>query len=259
MDVTNLFFENLYSSRKSNYIHKFGYCDDVDTGLIDTIWTLGGEYTFTTVPQPYYISSSSVNDTQLIEGELILLNSTGQYVRYIYNVQLNGQNPVQIPTLNNWDVVASNRAYNKTDNTLEGQVFIFENDTLSGGVPQNITKIRSHIRINREQTEQAVYTLPEIDSNGQLIAFGELYSWSASAVRNRDTSGVLDLLVQNRNFVPRVQSTRALSSNFMSSQIYGENTPLIVEPGADIYINVSDVSTNNVEIEAEFTLKLVDL
>lgn len=260
IDVTNLFFKYTQSNRKQDFVHKFGFNSDVDSGNIDTVWSLGGEYIFTTTAQAYYISSSDAADTQEIEGELILINAEGRYQRYIYTINLQGQTKVQITTPNNWDVIASNRAYNNNANALAGTVYVYEDSALTGGVPDDLSKVRSVIEQSRGQTEQAVYTVPEYLEDGRKVAFAEVYNWQASAIRNNNvTVGAFDLKVAEKNKVPLVKSSKGLSNRYVSGQDFGENTPLVVEPGSDIFVNASDLDANNVEVQANFTVKLVIL
>lgn len=257
VDVTNIFINCSNSNRKQDYIHKFGINPDVDSGSNESIWTLGDQYIFTTTPQPYYISSSSASDVVEIEGELILMNSEGRYQRHIYNVLLQGQSKVLIPTPNNWDVVASNRTYNNNGTTLLGDVYVYEDTVLTDGVPNDLSKVRSHISQGRNQTEQAVYTVPEYIEDRRKVIFAELYEWSATAIRNKTASAIVDLRVAPFGKVSRVQGTRGLGNQFISRQVFGENTPLIIQPASDVYLQVSESSINDVAVEGEFTIKLV--
>lgn len=258
VDVTNLFLEHTSSDRKQDYIHKFGLNIDVDTDTFETIWTLGDIYIFTETPQNYYISSSSATDvTQEIVVETIGINTEGKYQRETNSVIVDGQNKVIIPT--DFLCIASNRAFNNSNTPLIGDIYIYEDTTITGGVPDDLSKVRSVISATREQTEQAVYTVPEITENGNLVAFAELYRWNCSAITNKDASGLSDLIVAPKDKVKRVQSSRGLSNSYESGQDFGENTPLIIQPGSDISVQVYDVSVNNTAVQAGFTIKLVIL
>lgn len=259
VDVTNIFLKYTSSDRKQQYVHKFGLNPDIDSGGNETIWTLGDTYIFTTTPTDYYISSSSASDTLEIKGELIVVNTEGRYARHIYEIILQGQTPVKIPTPNDWLVVASNRAFNNNGVPLTGTVYIYEDTTVTEGVPNDLSTVRSVVSQGVEQTEQAVYTVPEFLEDGRKVIFAELYRWEGSAIRGRDTVGIFDLFVAERGKVPKVKGTRGLSTYYVSGQDFGENTPLIIEPGSDIYIQASEIDVNNTTVEANFTLKLVIL
>lgn len=259
IDVTNLFIKYSHSNRKQNYIHKFGMNHDIDSGLIETIWTLGDKYVFTETPQPYYISSSNNLDNQIIRGEVLVVRPDGKYQRHYYEVSLQGNTPVQIPTLNGYNCVASNRAYNADSSELLGDVYIYENTATSNGVPTDLSKVRSVIEQGREQTEQAVYTVPEYDELGRTVYAAEIYSWSSSAIRNRSTAGVVDLKVAPKGGTLRVQSTGALSDNFITEKVFGENTPLMVGSGSDVSLEVSELSLSNVAVTGSFLINLIVL
>lgn len=259
IDVTNIFLNYSHSTRKQDYIHKFGINPEIDIGGSESIWSLGDQYIFTTTPQPYYISSSNAGDGLEIEGELILINDEGRYERFIYNITLQGQTKLLIPTPNGWNVVASNRAFNNSVIPLSGDVYVYEDTTLTGGVPDNLSNVRSIITQGREQTEQAVYTVPEYLEDGRKVIFAEFYRWYASAIRNRTTTGIIDLRIAPKSKVARVQGTRGLSNQYISGQNFGENTPLIVQPASDIYLQASEISVNNVSVEGDFVIKLVVL
>jgi len=257
VDVSNIFMEHTASDKKQEYIHKFGINNDIGIDGNETVWTLGDTYIFTTTPQPYVISSSNANDIVEIQGEVIIIDDGGRYRVINYSVNIQGQAKVAIPTPNGWLCVASNRAFNANGSPLLGDVYIYEDTVVTGGVPQVLSKVRSIIEQSREQTEQCVLTVPEFTESGQLIVFAELYQWNVAMIKVKDSSGKADLIVANKGKVPRIQSTRGISNNYSSGQIYGENTPLIIDTGSDVYVQVSEITANDVAIQAGFTIKYV--
>ena len=136
-------------------------------------------------------------------------------------------------------------------------MYVYEDGTVTGGVPNDLGLVRSVIAQGREQTEQAVFTVPEYLEDGRKVIFGELYKWDGSAIRGRDTIGIFDLKVAERNKVAKVKSTRGLSTSYVSGQDFGENTPLSIAPGSDIFIQASEIDVNNTTVEADFLIKLV--
>jgi len=257
IDVTNIFIEHTKSDRKQDYILKFGINPDVDALQREAIWPLGDRYIFTTIPQDYFISSSNVDDISVIRGEVIVINNEGRYQRDIYEVQLNGNTPVKIPTTNNYLCIASNRAFNNSSSALQGNVYIYENTPVSGGIPIDLGKVRSYIRIYKEQTEQAIYTVPEFLEDGRQVLLAELYRWSGELMNKQAVSGLLSLYVAPKDKVPRVQGNLGLSASVASKYDFGENTPLEIQGGSDIYIEASDLTANDVQIQASFVLRLV--
>lgn len=258
IDITNFYINYTLSNRKQDYILKWGVNPDIDTGSIETVWDLGDEYIFTQTAQNYYISSSNNSDTtQTIEVELIILHTDGRYKREIIEVQINGNTKTLITA--SGLAIASNRALNISTDVLLGDIYIYEDTTVTAGVPDDLTKVRSMIITGKEQTQQAVYTVPEILEDNRKIVYAELYKWDISAIQNKTTSGLVELIISEKNKTARVQDSDALTESRKSGNIFGENTPLIVQPGSDIFINVSNLTVSDVAVKAGFTIKLVVL
>lgn len=241
---------------------KWGVVPSVNTGEVSAVHDLGDVYIFTTTPQPYYISSSSVNDSVSVEVELIILDGI-YYRRDIQTVILDGQNPVKIPTYNNLNVVAINRAFNSNSVDLQGVVYIYEEaaiaDGITGGVPDDLSFARAAILVGKNQTQQAVYTVPELTELGQRVIRANIFNWNAIAIRNRTVSGIVELKVAKKGKISRVQATDGLSEGLKSGDNFGENTPLEVDAGSDVYVEVSELTTNDIAVKAGFTVELVVL
>jgi len=258
VDVTNIFLKYTYSDKEQNYINKFGLNPDIDSGESETVWTLGGQYIFTETPRSYYISSGSAADVgQVIEVETIGLTAEGRYQREITEVVLNGNVKTLIPTT--LLCVASNRAFNTSNAPIQGTVYIYEDGAVTGGVPDDLTTVRSVLAVGKEQTEQAVYTVPEFLEDGRKVVSADLYKWDVKLIRNRSASGIAGLYVANRGQVARIRDIDGLSDSTVAGNNFGKDTPLSIEAGADIYLQASEVSANDVAVSGRFTLKLIVL
>lgn len=260
VDLTNIFFEHTQSSIDSYYNHKWGNNPDIDTGNKETIWDGQDEYIFTTTPQDYYLSSSSASDVgNKIVGELRGVRTDGSTIRQPYEVLTNGQNKVLIPI--DFVADASNRARNKTEpaKPLLGNLYVYEDTAIVGGVPVDLSKVRSIIPIGVESTRQAVESFPEYIETGQRVAYVKLYKWSATAIRNRSTSGLAELVVAEKGQTPIVIDNDGFSEDTKAGRSYGDRTPLIIQAGSDVYINISELSVNSVSMIGGFTTKLVVL
>jgi hypothetical protein len=189
--------------------------------------------------------------------ETVGVNAMGRYQLEMTEIALQGQTKVLIPT--NFLCVASNRAENNNGASLLGDVYLYEDTPIVSCVPTDLTKGRSFIGIGREQTEQAVYTVPECDQLGRQVVLCELYKWDAGVINNKATSGRFDLFVSEKGKVSKVKGSLPASQNILAEQLYGDDTPLEIQPGSDIYINLSGVTVNDVEAKADFITKLVVL
>lgn len=257
VDVSNVFINYTYSSRKQDYILKFGLNPEIDINQKETIWSIGDQYIFTTTPQDYYISSSSALDNTTVDGEVIVLNSEGRYQREYYTVQLNGQTPVKIPTTGGLLCVASNRAFNNSDTPYLGEIYIYEDTPTINGVPTDLSKVRSHIRIDKGQTEQAVYTVPEFLEDGRQVLLAEIYRWGGELINKQVAAGVLSMYIAPKGKASRIQSNLGLSGDLAAKYEFGENTPLEVDGGTDVYVNVDKLTANDISIQASFVIKLI--
>lgn len=260
VDVSNLFFKYSYSNKKQDYVNKWGLLDDIDTGASETVWTIGDQYIFTETPQPYFFSSSSAADiNKPIRMELIVVNASGRLQRVIVDGVLNGQNKIAIAGLT---CVASNRAFTIIPiplDPLDGDVYIYEDTTLTGGVPDDLSKVRTVIPSDLGQSAQAVYTVPEFLEDGRLIISAEIYNWYARAIRSRTTAGIATLFVAENGFTKRARAIDGLSESDISGNNYTDITPESVNPGADIWVQASEITSNDVSIAAGFTIKLIAL
>lgn len=262
VDVTNIFLKNGQSSRLTDYVNKWGVNPDVDAGQIEDIWDIGGPYTYTTTPQPYYISSSNANDTQEIEVDLLLYDN-GFYRQYTALVQLQGQTKVLIPTPNNLDCVASNRAFNNSGTPLVqatpllGQVYIYEDTAIVAGVPSDLSKVRSSIRVGVEQTQQAVYTVPHFLEDGRQILWAEVIKWRCSLAKKQDSAAVASLICAEPFKMARTRDADAVTDAVPAVGEFGRDTPLVLPPGSDMSVRVAQVTANDSSFGAKFLINLV--
>jgi len=142
-------------------VQKFGNAPDFDStdgevtvwdGAEDaTAWELM-RYVYSTTADIDSLSSSSAADTQdiTIQG----LDTNWELVNQ--TVTLNGQTRVALTT----NLIRVFRAYNDNGTNLSGHIFIYVNDTLTGGIPNTNANIRCVIDPVNQQTEMAIYTIP---------------------------------------------------------------------------------------------------
>lgn len=257
IDLTNLFFKNQFSSKKENIVHKWGANPDVDPGQRETIWTLGDEYIFTDEDNPvqYFISSSSAADTQVLSVETVGVNLAGRLQRQIVDVQLQGQTKTLIPTpFLNTD---SNRAFVKGPQGLAGDVYIYEDSAVSGGVPSDLSKVRSVVQQGKNQTRQAVYRVPEFLETGQQVIFFDLYSYTISLARAQSVAGEGSLIVREPGGVDRERHALSLADAKDSPKVFGEDTPLQLPPGSRVHLDVENITNNNTAVFGEFSGSLI--
>ena len=138
-------------------------------------------------------------------------------------------------------------------------MYVYENDTVINGVPADITKVRSFIPLGKEQTRQAVYTVPEFLEDGRQIVQMDLTQYAISLSRTQSVSGEGSLVIRELGKVPRERHSLSLSDSKQSVKLFGENTPLVVNPGSDVYLNVENVTNQNTAVFGGFTGSLIPL
>ena len=176
-------------------IYKFGYNDDVDSGVEEDVWDYGGMYTYSTTADIDSISSSSALDTQdiLIYG----LDANWEQVEQI--VTLQGQTKVTLttPLIRVW------RMINIGTTNLAGNVYLYVDGTISGGIPTIANTIRAFIEDGNNQTLMLLYTVPSgytahvrrvTASLGGLVAgYGTFKFWARPYGRVFSLNGIIDL------------------------------------------------------------------
>lgn len=255
IDISNLFLKNEQSDKKQNVVHKWGANPDVDAGQSEFIWPLGDEYIFTTTPQKYFISSDNAGDGIDIDVETVGINAQGRYQREKTTITLQGNTKVEIPTL--FNCIACNRAFVGGDIPASGNVYIYEDGGVTGGVPDDLSLVKAIISLGRNQTRQAIYTVPEFLESGQQVQQFDFYNYSIDLSRQQSAAGEGVLVVKEIGGVERERHSLALSDSAISRKVFGENTPLIISPGSDIYLIVGDITANNTSVFGEFTGSLI--
>jgi len=227
-----------------SFIEKFGDNPDVDTGTYpEDIWSQGGVYTFSTTADIDTISSSSAADTIImsIQG----LDENWDLVTQ--TATLDGQNKVTLTT----PLIRCFRAWNADGTALAGDVYVYVDGAITGGVPNVATTIRVKIPIGSEQTEMCIYTIPNGYTGyflGGYVALSRSQSSGTASITSR-------LRLQDGIF--RVLSRVALQAGGASTWDYRYPVPLEIPAKSDLLLRVDEVSANNMGVSGGFTVLLV--
>ena len=144
----------------TTFVHKFGKAPDFDIadGFV-TVWDGADDgdisqmdYVYSTSAIIDSLSSSSASDTQDIEVQGL----DSDYNLVVQTVTLNGQTRVPLTT----NLIRVFRLVNQNGTDIVGSVYCYENTPLTGGVPNDSTKVRAVIEDGNNQTLMAVYTIP---------------------------------------------------------------------------------------------------
>ena len=147
---------------KHDLIVKFGENQTISTATDpEDVWDQGGLYTFTANGgADYYVSSSDNTDTQPVLLYLLTEDSNGDWNNELVTVTLTGQTKKLVTTTSGDKPVRIYRALSLGSTDFAGDVYVYEDDTVTGGVPDTDNKIRAKMLAGENQTLMAIYTVP---------------------------------------------------------------------------------------------------
>jgi len=238
------------------FVHKFGNAPDFDTGDGEiTVWD-GAEddtdwenmvYNYSTTAAIDSISSSSAADTQ----DIVVQGLDANWELTTQTVTLNGQTRVALTT----NLIRVFRAYNDNSTDLAGHVFVYENDTLTGGVPDDPELIRAIIDPSNQQTEMAVYTIPA----GKT---GYMRDWyMATSGGSKSSNYVFKLKSRNFGKIFRTKHTSALEALAPVPYQHKYEEPEVFQEKTDIEMTVESIASPAAagnSVSAGFDIVLVD-
>jgi hypothetical protein len=225
----------------TQHIHKFGENPDIDSSQED-IWDGGGSYTFTTSAVTYYCSSSSIADTMPIEVQGLDASFNMQTIKVI----LQGQTKVTLP--GTWMRVFRIKNLGASNNA--GDIYVYENDTVSNGVPQTASKIRAKVLIGNNQTLMAIYTVPNNKD-------GLLTSWGGALSKKQAAFSILRLYIRPYGKVFQLKESVVLATTGTNWHTFEYPTPLLIPAKSDILVR-ADASAADTSVSATFDVVLIE-
>lgn len=126
---------------KHSMVTVVGATPSLGSAGTETIWDVGGSYTYLTADTTLYISSSSASDTSVT---VLVTGKDDNYNAVTQTVITNGQTQVALGTqmfrVEICTVIGGTSPI--------GDLYIAESDTLTGGVPNTASKIKSKIPLS---------------------------------------------------------------------------------------------------------------
>lgn len=230
---------------KAKSLLKFGKNIDIDTGTRETVWTgPDANETYVTTNIIDTISSSSASDTQnvVIEGHTV--TGTGTNAQFTFVVQtatLNGQNKVVLST----PLARVSRAYDASTTPFAGDIYIYEDDTITGGVPNTSSKVHMNI-LGASGDTQSFKCATTFSNTDYFLCTG---GWASI---NRSVTAVVDFRFEVRQVggVFRPVSAISLTSDSGYADIFF-NPYVIIPKNADVRVT-AETGTNNTIVDASF-------
>jgi hypothetical protein len=230
-EIQDTYGDYVSIDKKAKSLIKFGKSAALSTNTLETVWSVGGNETYISTNDISFISSSSASDTEqvTIEGHTVL---NGEFTFVVQTATLNGQNAVGLTI----DLARVSRIYNSDSTELVGRVVVYENATLSGGIPTDSTKIHIDIPAGFQQSFKAATTF----SNTDYFIMTGFYGAVSAKV-----SAAVDFYVEIREagkvFLPKGSFTASSTGGASDISL---DPAIIVPKNADIRIRVETVTNN---------------
>ena len=161
-EIKSVYGDVVSVDAKAKSLLKFGRNEAVGTAATGyTIMTLPSgvaHETYVSTNTIAYVSSSNAGDTVSIvyEGHTI---SGGELTFFSDTVTLQGQTKVALPTAG----ARVNRAYNTNGAALVGNIYFYEDDTVTAGVPNTATKVHLMIPAGKQQSYKTATSISKTD------------------------------------------------------------------------------------------------
>jgi hypothetical protein len=230
---------------KAKSLFKFGKNLDLDTAAAETVWETGGDETYVTTNAIDTVSSSSASDTAVtmyVEGHTV--SGTGADAQYTFTTQtvaLNGQSKVTLGT----PLARVSRAY-ATSGTLVGDFYVFEDDTVTAGVPDTASKIHLGVYAATSGEPQSFKAATTFSNTDYFLVTSLILSVGKKTTATVDFT--FEIRVPGDIFRPAFQTT--LSGNQNTHQ-YNAKPYFLIPKNADVRVRAA-TSANNTEVDALF-------
>lgn len=257
-EILSTYGDTVSVEQKAKSLLKFGKNTSLASGVSETVWETASIHgvaneTYVTTNAIDTISSSNAGDTQDVYIEGHTVSGTGANAQFTFVSQtatLNGQSKVTLAT----PLARVSRAYDASATAFAGSIQIYEDTTVSGGVPTDTSKI--HLTIDGAGGETQSFKAATTFSNSDYAIVTGGY-----AAINRKTSASVDFTLEVRPVggVFRPAGGRiALNSSGQSVMQVLFDPYVIVPKNADMRV-VATSDTNNVEVDASFQAYLASV
>lgn len=220
---------------KAKSLLKFGNNSAVDTSL-ETIWSVGGDETYVSSNTIAYVSSSSSSDTGTYALEYHTVDGDGNFTFGVQTGTLAGQTKTAISI----PCARTSRIYATDNNNWVGDIYVYEDDTVTGGVPDTASKIHIKGEAGRNQSYKLASTLSKDDFYFVCGGFLGVKEKTAAFV-----DAELEVRTKGSVFRPGVTLT---ASN--SSGQFVQFRPFVIVPANADFRGRAEANTTGVDVTA---------
>ena len=161
-EIAATYGDSVSVADKAKSLLKFGRNTEVGTNTDGyTVMTLAGSErheTYVSTNAIDSISSASTSDTGdvVIEGHTV---SGGNFTFSIQTCTLNGRNKVTLDP----PIARSTRAYNDGSTDLVGPIYVYQDGTITNGVPDTASEVHLMIPAGKNQSQKSATTISSQD------------------------------------------------------------------------------------------------
>jgi hypothetical protein len=240
-EIYDQFGQEVSIDLKAKSLLKFGKSATLATTGLQTVWTVGGNEVYVSTNSIDSISSSAIADTQEIylEGHTVTGTGVNQKFAFVTQVvQLNGRTRVALPI----PLARVSQAFNNNATALVGRVVVYENTTLTNGIPTDMSKIHIDIPLGFQEAFKAATTFSDVDYYILTGGFGSVSSKS---------SGAADFYLEIREPGKVFRQVAGVSATSAGPWQIDLNPAAIVPRNCDVRIRV-ETADNNLVVFGSF-------
>lgn len=236
-------------------VHKFAENSDVDTAAAEDIWGGGGLYTWATTAGTWYVSSSNAGDTQATQWEVLTEDSGGDWNMETVSVTLVGQTKTAIVPASGDGVIRVWRGVNNGATNFAGTVYLYEEDTVTAGVPDTASKIKAVILNGDNQTLMSMYTVP----SGHTGIMRRMQVALGSGVNPASpVAAVFTWRARPFGSVFRIKDKAELISNGNGVIPWNHLGGEVLEAKTDLFVSCESTTANDTGVVCDYDIVLIE-
>jgi hypothetical protein len=242
-EVYSTYGQRVSIDAKAKSLLKFGKSGNLSTNAgLQTVWSVDGNETYISTNLIDSVVSSSASDTQEVTIEGHTIEGSGVDAKFTFVVQtatLSGQTPVALTT----PLARASRVNNNSSTEIVGVVSVYEDSAVTGGVPNDVTKVHIDIPLGFQQSFKAATTFSNTDYFFLTGCYG--------AVSQKQTAAA-DFYIELREVGKSFRQIACLTASSTGGAFNIEFDPAIIIPrNADVRIRCT-TGTNNAVVFTNF-------
>jgi hypothetical protein len=242
-EVYSTYGQRVSIDAKAKSLLKFGKSGNLSTTAgLQTVWSVDGNETYISDNLIDSVVSSSASDTQEVTIEGHTIEGSGVDAKFTFVVQtatLSGQTPVALTT----PLARASRVNNNGSTEIVGVVAVYEDSAVTGGVPNDVTKVHIDIPLGFQQSFKAATTFSNTDYFFLTGCYG--------AVSQKQTAAA-DFYIELREVGKSFRQIACLTASSSGGSFNIEFDPAIIIPrNADVRIRCT-TGTNNAVVFTNF-------